>query len=66
MTYVIREKIFDETGDFIDSREIWRGEQRPEFELKPNQAIFTVVKLGNFDPRLAYPAAWGLSRREGV
>ncbi len=66
--WAVREKIYDATGEWVDSKEVARfvSEQKPQVKLKKNQALFLVYKPGVYDPRLAYPAAYGLSSREGV
>ena len=66
--WVIKKRLFDAGGDFIGSTEVKRFNQveRPNVKLGKNEALFQVVKSGTYDPRLAYPAAYGLSTREGI
>lgn len=66
MTYIILEKIYDSTGDHIANKEVWRGNVRPTHKLKHGQALMKLVKSGKHIQELAYPAAYGLSKRNGL
>ena len=66
--YVIKEKIFI-NGEFADVKEVKRFKNKPEnLILKKNQKLFKIIKpqVSDYDQRLAYPAAHGLSSRKGL
>lgn len=67
-TWIINKRLFDASGDMIGFREVKRFNQdeKPVVKLGKDEALFQVVRSGVYDPRLAYPAAHGLSQREGV
>ena len=66
--WVIEKRVFDNTGDFIDVVEVKRFHQveRPDVKLGKDEALFKVTRFEAYDKRLSYPAAHGLSNREGV
>lgn len=67
-SWVVKRRVFDSNGDFIESIEVQRFNQieRPVVALKDNEALFQVVRSGIYDRRLSYPAAFGLTKREGI
>lgn len=66
--WVIREKLFDALGEWTESRTIKTiySDNKPNLKLGKNQALFQSVSGEIYDRRLAYPAAFGLSGRQGV
>jgi hypothetical protein len=66
-TWIILERVFDETGDYIDNKEIYRGLKKPTHKLNQNQGLFSEQKSNfQYDHRLGFPAAHGLSNRRGI